>query len=86
MVRGDGNLRGGIKKLFFFLLFVKKGGVSANTKKTFLTREGGLTQSKRFFWHNLPKKGGFIKKTWFLPFFAEKGDLTQVKKILIRKN
>ena len=79
------------KKTVFFWFFVKEGGgglgeykksLSENTK-TFLTRGGGLTQSKRVFWHNLPKKGGFYKKNGI--FLTKGGGSRPIQKILIRK-
>ena len=53
------------KILRFFLL---RGG---------LPNPKGFYQKKTdFFWHNLPKKGGFIKKTGiFLTIFRLKGTL-----------
>ena len=31
------------------------------------------SEKLRFFWHNLPKKGGFIKNWYFLTIFRKKG-------------
>ena len=72
-------VRGGVKKQLFFLLSVKRGGggvlgqskksLSENTQIFFdlggvLPNPKGFYQKKtEIFWHNLPKKGGFIKKT-----------------------
>ena len=61
-----------MRKKLFFLLSVKRGGVSSNQKNPYqeILRffgpkgGGGLIQFKRvlsdFFRHNLPEHGGFI--------------------------
>jgi len=96
-------IRGGVKKNAVFFYFLSKGGrgglgqskksLSENTQ-IFLTKGGGshpiqkgFIRKTEIFWHNLPKKGGFIKKTGiFLNISVKRGGSRPIHKILIRKN
>ena len=55
-------VRGGIKKTVFFYFLSNRGGGLGEYKKSLSENTKIFTQSKRVFWHNLPKKGGFYKK------------------------
>ena len=77
------------KNTGFFLLFVKRGAGGSRPIQKILIRkysdffdqgggshpiQKGFIRKTEIFWHNLPKKGGFIKKNWYFFYhFSFKG-------------
>ena len=93
-----GTLRGAIKKTGFFTFGQKGGGGSRPIQKILIRKysdffdqgggshpiQKGFIGKTEIFWHNLPKKGGFIKKTGiFLTISAKRGGGSRpIQKIL----